>query len=247
MRNKTKWIGVLAGGLLLASAGVVLASGGKIGTLYVADEQNAGPGAIGSAAASGTAEKQFDREPVRVSGSIASVDTENNRVLFNYETPVLDENGAETGETQVQQVLLLVDETTPVVDAASGNPLALSDIKTDQPAYAWHSQMMTRSLPPQTKAELLVVNVPADYAAPQYVVVSGIERNADNGTIVLTDQEGNRWAASAETSTIEPWLTRNIVSLEDLQEGSHCLIWPGEAVGLSLPPLYQAKRIILFA
>lgn len=239
-KNQIRWIAALTGSFLLLAAGTALAAGGKIGTRYVDSGQKLGPGVE-------TGSPEHDSEPVRVHGKISKVDTENSRLLFEAETPVVAADGRETGETSVQEVLLLVNETTPIVDAASGQPVALSDVKEGQPAYAWHSRMMTRSLPPQTQAELLVVNVPADYAAPQYVVVKSISRNENNGTLELTDQEGNRWAASAETSTIEPWLTRNLVRLDDLQEGSRCLIWPGEAVGLSLPPLYQAKRIILFA
>ena len=192
-------------------------------------------------ASDGDASVLNEKNPVREYGTIGSIDTENKQVVF--EAAKTDENGNDAGK---EEIVLHILDGTPIVDAATGLPVALSDLKAGSAAYAWHSQAMTRSLPPQTNAIALVVNIPADFAAPQYVVVQSVQKE-QNGALVFTDQDGNRWAASEETTEVSPYLTRNIVKLSDVQEGSRCLIWPGDAVGLSLPPLYQAKKVIVFS
>ena len=91
---------------------------------------------------------------------------------------------------------------------------------------------MTLSLPPQATAILVLGNIPADYGVPQYYEISSVtpqamiaiypppaltwtEVTATDGTVLkITDQ-----------AELTPYLTKNIVRLEDLIPGTRILVW----------------------
>ena len=61
----------------------------------------------------------------------------------------------------------------PVVDAATGLPLDLETVKEGDVLYAWAGPAMALSLPPQLFAEVVIGNVPADAAAPEFCEIAG--------------------------------------------------------------------------
>lgn len=211
---------------------------------------NPGPGAaenlvkpVGGEEENSSEDRLIDEQPVKKYGTISSVDPENGQITFLSNESVADENGA-LSDT-VQEIVLNVGEGVPVIDAVSGMPVALSDLKEGDAAYAWVAQMMTMSLPPQTPLQALVVNIPADYAAPQYVVIKDVETDG-KGAYTFTDQDGNKWSATEEGTTVTPFLTRQMIYLEGIEKGAHCMIWPGAAVTASEPPIYSAEKIMVF-
>lgn len=80
---------------------------------------------------------------------------------------------------------------------------------------------MTMSLPPQTTAQVIIVNVPEDASAPMYVIAKEVSRDGD--AVIITDQDGVKWRADAD-SQVSPYLTRNIVTLEDIEAGTRMII-----------------------
>ena len=85
---------------------------------------------------------------------------------------------------------------------------------------------MTMSLPPQTSALIVVGNVPADDRVPEFYQIAGTAAAPASG-------EGERRfpVAGGETLTVSekaqftPWLTRQIVTVEDLVPGAQILAW----------------------
>lgn len=133
-----------------------------------------------------------------------------------------------------REIIVHLDENTPVVDAVSGLPVDAANIKDGDTVYAWVGPDMAMSLPPQAIASVVVANVPADGAAPQYYEVTGPDQ-----TVTITiypappRTEVNLPVAGGETlripvsAQITPWLTKNIVTLDDLTPGSRILVWQG--------------------
>ena len=118
----------------------------------------------------------------------------------------------------------------PAVDAATGLPLDLKTVKEGDVLYAWIGPAATMSLPPQVFAQVVVGNVPADAKAPEYYALSsaGWKDPAGGDEIVFSyrDAEGNsRDLPVPLDAEVTPWLTRQIIRLDDIRPGSQILVW----------------------
>ena len=128
--------------------------------------------------------------------------------------------------------VVLYGEDVPCLDAVSGDPVDLGSLKDGDLIYAWVGPAMTLSLPPQATALLILTNIPADYAVPQFYEIVSVtpqamiaiypppaltwtEVTAAGGTVLtITDQ-----------AELTPYRTKNIVRLEDLIPGTRILVW----------------------
>lgn len=118
----------------------------------------------------------------------------------------------------------------PAVDAATGLPLDLEKVQEGDALYAWIGPAATMSLPPQVFAKVVVGNVPADAKAPEYYELSGggWKDPAGSDEIVFSyrDAEGNSQDLSVPLDAeVTPWLTRQIIRLDDMRPGDHILVW----------------------
>ena len=133
----------------------------------------------------------------------------------------------------------------PAVDGATGLPLDLEKVKEGDTLYVWTGPAMALSLPPQMSALVIVGNVPAGAAAPEFCeiarrAVSPAPGDKDNPTFALT---GGETLEVTDKTVYTPWLTRQMVRMEDLNPGDRALVWKdkngaAEKVQL-LPGVYQ--------
>ena len=118
------------------------------------------------------------------------------------------------------------------LDAVTGEPMDIQDLQDGDTVYAWAGPTMTMSLPPHATAVLILGNIPADYAVPQFYEIYNVtpqvaaaiypppamtwtEVTATDGTTLkITDE-----------AALTPYLTKNIVRLEDLIHGTRILVW----------------------
>lgn len=115
----------------------------------------------------------------------------------------------------------------PVVDAATGQPLDVESIKEGATLYAWIGPAATMSLPPQVTAIVAVGNVPADAAAPEYMEIAGeavVPAPGGDGAARFPTVGGGTLEVTEKT-VYSPWLTRQIVRMEDLVPGARALVW----------------------
>ena len=146
-----------------------------------------------------------------------------------------------TGEPTEDYILWT--EGVAILDAVSGEPVDATAIKDGSTVYAWLGAQtaMTMSLPPQVTPELLLVNIPADFKAPQYDVIvranyimkgipgySGMAITLSDGTACQVWQD----------AAVTPYLTRNRVTYQDLLPGTRVLVWADDEG--------QASRVIVF-
>ena len=115
----------------------------------------------------------------------------------------------------------------PVVDGATGLPLDLEKVKEGDTLYVWTGPAMALSLPPQMSALVIVGNVPAGAAAPEFCeiarrAVSPAPGDKGNPTFALT---GGETLEVTDKTVYTPWLTRQIVRMEDLIPGARVLVW----------------------
>lgn len=136
----------------------------------------------------------------------------------------------QSGVSSAGEMFLLVSsDTTKIVDAKEGIPVNLSDIAVDEIVYAYIGDAMTMSLPPQTSAELVLV-VRGDLQKsdiPVYVEVESIEAQAEGERKVISADGGEYFLR--ENTSILPFKTKNIVTADDVQKGSKCLLWSDDS------------------
>ena len=135
-------------------------------------------------------------------------------------------------------ILNVADDMTYILDAMTGLPVALEDVKDGDTIYAYIGPAMTMSLPPMTNAVMIFTNLPADAKAPDYVEVKSMVTDAGTSKSVLTAADGTEFTL-AEDCNIFPYLTRNIVTLDDLTQGKKCVVWSDDE--------NTASKIMLFA
>ena len=131
----------------------------------------------------------------------------------------------QSGVSSEGELVFHIDpEKTYVIDGVTGLPVTGDQITLGKfEAYLEASAPMTMSLPPQTTPYMVIVNIPEDSRAAQLVVAAGKVADTD-GTKTLEGADGTRYKL-ADQVEILPFLTRNIVMLEDIEEGSKCLVW----------------------
>lgn len=130
------------------------------------------------------------------------------------------------------EVVVHLPEGVPCVDAVTGLPMDMSKVKDGDTLYAWVGNAMTMSLPPQTSALIVVGNIPADYRVPEFYQITGTDKTVTAAIYPAPERtEVNLPVAGGETLTVPvsaqltPWLTRQIVTVDDLVPGSQILVW----------------------
>ncbi len=171
-------------------------------------------------------EKQIEAaDEMRIWGTV--LEAEDGRITVDNESQV---------SSQGEIILNISPESTYVLDGENGYPVDLEQV---EPGYfeAYLGPVMSASLPPQNTPEMVIVNVPEGAAAPRYITADGAVEEKD-GISVLKAVEGTEYPITADAQVL-PYLTKNIVGLNDIEEGSRCLVWMNEEGSV--------EKLVLFA
>ena len=128
--------------------------------------------------------------------------------------------------------VVLHGESIICLDAVSGEPADIDGIQNGDMIYAWVGPAMTMSLPPQATALLILTNIPADYAVPQFYEIVSVTPQAMAAiepppalTWTEVTAAGGKVLKITDQAELTPYLTKNIVRLEDLIPGTRILVW----------------------
>lgn len=151
----------------------------------------------------------------------------------------------DSGDGSLDQVVVHVGEKTPAVDASTGLPLDLKTVKEGDTLYVWTSPMMALSMPPQVSALVVVGNVPADAAAPEFCEIAGeavLPAPGGKGYARFPLTGGGELEVTDKT-VYTPWLTKQMVRADDLVPGTRVLVWKDKDGAaekiLMLPSVYK--------
>lgn len=139
------------------------------------------------------------------------------------------------------EVKLNVDENTLYIDGL-GYKTALEAIESGDSIKVIASQAMTRSLPPQTYASV-VIEADEEGGFPFYVEVSKMDTDNSGNTIAIS-KDGNYQILFTEETVIEPFATKNIVTVEDIKEGSRLLV-SASIMTMSIPAHVPAEKVVI--
>lgn len=204
------------------------------------EANDASEGASGKAAESDGEDDNETGKEADTEGEDGLMASETLRIWGNIEAV---EDGMITVDNQSglsspgEMIFTIDPEYTKILDAVSGYPVELEDIELGT-FQAYLGPAMTMSLPPQTTPEMVIVNIPQDFHAPDYVTARGAVEETELGQTLMT-VDGVAYVLTEETEVL-PYLTKNIVTAQDINEGSKCLVWLNEEDG-------HVEKLVLFA
>lgn len=169
-------------------------------------------------------------EPLRVWGPV-SVESDTTLVVSN-----------ENDKFTAGDIVLNLSEETRILDVASGMPLSVEQLKDGETIYAYISQAMTASLPPKTSASMILANIQEGSKVPDYIEVKSMEQKG--GDYELTSVDGLVFQVPSDC-IINPYMTRNMLYLENIYEGAHCLVWSDDAdnaASIMMFPPYEPEE-----
>jgi len=144
--------------------------------------------------------------------------------------------------TENGDVMLNTDANTLFVDG-NGYKTSIEAIENGTSLKVIASQAMTMSLPPQSYAHV-IMTADDNGGYPIYAEVDRITTD-DNGNIVFSSKDGIYDIVYGEGITsVESFATRNIVTAQDIKEGSRILVF-ADIMTMSIPALVPANRIVL--
>lgn len=144
--------------------------------------------------------------------------------------------------TDEQEIQLNLGADTLIVNNETGAAAALSDIKEGDKIYAYYSKAITRSLPPQSACELILVGVGENTPASLHEVGT-VSTNGEGMTEVLTT-DGSMIIRMDDKTTYAPYKTKNIVTKADLTEGTRFLAWY-DIVAMSYPGQAYTQKVVI--
>ena len=136
------------------------------------------------------------------------------------------------------EMVVTVDPVhTRILDGENGYPVEVSELNEGEAVFVYIGSAATMSEPPMVNASLILCKIPSDLRVPDYVHVTAMEEQSD-GSYLLSGDNGIQYLVPADCEIL-PFLTRNVVTLQDVQAGGSCLIWSDER--------RTAQKIVLFA
>lgn len=140
-------------------------------------------------------------------------------------------------------IALNVGKETLIVDAKTGLPGSLDKVKANDKIYVYYSPAMTKSLPPQSAAAAIAINLEEGKARPALFVVKSFE-SKDNQQIRVLNTAGDLIVTIGKDTPITPFKTKQIANMKDIQIGSKLFVWY-EIVALSYPGQTGAQKVVL--
>ncbi len=157
----------------------------------------------------------------------------------------------DSGDGSLSEVVVHPGDA-PAVDGTTGLPLDLKTVKEGDVLYVWTGPTMALSQPAQVSALVIVGNVPADAAAPEFCEIAGRAVSpapGDKGKPKFPLTGGGELEVTDKT-VYTPWLTRQILRMEDLNPGDRVLAWKGKdgaAEKIQLLPSVYRGYVCTFA
>lgn len=135
-----------------------------------------------------------------------------------------------------------VTENTVWIDAVEKVKASQEDLTDGDTIYVYHSPVSTRSLPPQSEAFAVVLNVPQDIAAGVYHEVEDIVTNGEIFTIT-TDNGGLYLNVTSETQ-VKDYTTGESAEIGNVDRGDRIIAWY-DAVAMSYPGQANVSDILV--
>ena len=153
---------------------------------------------------------------------------------------------SETGEDYIvaetkhgRKIRLNISDSTYIIDGTSGAAASLSAIKPGDDFYAEYSSIMTKSIPPQSNAQLICIG---SASGINLVYADEVVKSGDS--VFVTDTANDLVLNITAETRLMPYKTKNIVGIDDIKKGCTIIAWY-DAVTLSLPAQATATKAVI--
>ena len=144
-----------------------------------------------------------------------------------------------------QEIQLNVNADTVFLDTKAGIPVSgRESIKKGDRIYVYYDIAMTRSLPPQTYAHAVLVNLEEGHAPAHLLTAEEVRTNPADGSVVVLCSKGGMLVTIGKDTPISPLYTKNIVRNTDIEVGTRFFAWY-DVVALSMPGQAAALKVVL--
>lgn len=126
------------------------------------------------------------------------------------------------------EYVMHISEETVWIDSGNRTASDPATLKEGERVYIFHSPAATLSLPPQSSAFAVVRNIPQDARCAIYLEADEVKLQGKNKAAVTANNKTETFTIDEKT-TFSPYLTRNIVALDDLKAGSRMMVWYDES------------------
>ena len=158
-------------------------------------------------------------------------------------TVVSYENGDLTVKTADGDELVLHTENAIVMDTQTAAAADLSALKAGESVYVYHDEAVTMSLPAQTTAYAVLTNLTDKHAPASLLTAEAVQKN-DDGSVTVTCQSGALHLTIAKDASVQPFRTRNIVTVDDIHVGTRFLAW-FDVAAASYPAQAATDRVVI--
>ncbi len=232
MKNERKKVLTLALSMLL-----LLGNAGSLAAMNMAE---AGEPPVGNHVLEAAVETAGFRLPanptdnILIGGTLTKLDNGNLRLT------------SEGDQAPYQEIELIIDDTTLVMDGISGRLVPINELKDGEKIYAYISTASDQDLPPQVTAQVVLCRLTEDKAVPGYFEVRRIIANEAEVVRLVTDKDmvlrvEDRYMPEAFKTASAAALEK--VTADQLVPGTRVLAWYS-AVSLSMPAQTSPSRII---
>lgn len=164
-------------------------------------------------------------------------------VMKNEDNRLLVKNTVED-----EEVLININEDTLIIDGVSKLPVNAANISEGTKLLSYNSQAKTFSIPPITNSKAVIVNADENSISPIFFTVNSVVENSD-GTVTVTDTDNTYMVTLNKDTAMNPYLTRNIVTINDVKIGDKLFVWKqineNGIMTLELPQKITAQNCIL--
>lgn len=136
-----------------------------------------------------------------------------------------------------------INEQTLMLDSGAGTRTGIETLKVGDGVYVYHSPAVTMSLPPQSYAEAILTNMPADAHAAKLHTVEDVEKKED-GSVVVTTDRGTLKLTIEKDAAYGDFMGRQMMGADDLRIGTRFFAWY-QNVQESLPAQAGTKKLTI--
>lgn len=198
---------------------------------------------------------------VEIAAQTPTTIQEEDKVVMVYGTPKIDENriylkNSNEGSAY-SEIILNITDSTRILDAVTLEEKTLADIDENEVIYAYTSAIMTRSLPPISNAEYVIINIPADFGVPSYNEirenlnvgkVNGKIEVLNENRVYITNNNSNSFGdiilnVSNQTKIYDV-TNKTLISINDIKKNEEVYAYTANFMTMSLPPISNAEIIL---
>lgn len=147
-------------------------------------------------------------------------------------------------DTYDELILHFSDETL-LMDTQTGYPVGEEELQKGDKVFVYYDNMIMESEPPQSVAQAVLTNLDEQHSPAHLLTVESLVRSED-GTVRVLASDGTVALTLEPDVEIRPFMSRNIVTLEDIHIGTRLFAWY-DRITYSLPGQAIADRVVVLS